>query len=107
MQEGPVAFIHAQVKMVLADSCRPFVAIRPDFLASDNFKHNLDTSGKPWEAVLMRNQAAWDNIPPLGRKIVWCSLGRSNIECLQRSCIHLRTTTVDSGGNVGHDSEWY
>lgn len=64
-QEDIIGFFHAQVEIALEDSGIPFAAVRPGFFASNSFKHNLDTSGTPWEAILMRNEAVWDNISPI------------------------------------------
>lgn len=65
VQEDMVGFFHAQVEIALEETGVPFTAIRPGFFASNNLKHNLDTSSSPWEAILMRNEAVWDNISPL------------------------------------------
>lgn len=65
VQEDMIGFFHAQAEIALEDTGIPFTAIRPGFFASNNLKHNLDTSNKPWEAVLLRNEAVWDNVSPL------------------------------------------
>lgn len=65
VQEDMIGFFHAQIEIALEESGVPFTAVRPGFFASNNLKHNLDTSSTPWEAILMRNEGLWDNVSPL------------------------------------------